>query len=120
MRCITIHQPWAWAIMEGHKRVENRTWRPPADAIGTRIAIHAGKRINPYAWRSVMLRCKAAQAIAQLPYGMILGTVVLAGVVTESGDCPWFVGPFGWLLDDPVRYAEPVPARGRLGLWRAR
>jgi len=27
MKAITVHPIWAWAIVHGHKRVENRTWR---------------------------------------------------------------------------------------------
>ena len=27
MKTLTIHPVWAWAIVHGHKRVENRTWR---------------------------------------------------------------------------------------------
>lgn len=26
MKSLTVKQPWAWAIVAGHKRVENRSW----------------------------------------------------------------------------------------------
>ena len=26
MKALTVCQPWAWAIVEGHKSVENRRW----------------------------------------------------------------------------------------------
>ena len=26
MRCLTVHQPWAWALIFGPKRIENRSW----------------------------------------------------------------------------------------------
>src|SRR5664280_3664302 len=29
VRILSVQQPWAWAIVEGHKRVENRTWTTP-------------------------------------------------------------------------------------------
>lgn len=29
----------------------------------------------------------------------------------------WFDGPFAWVLEDVQVLAEPVPARGALGLW---
>lgn len=51
MRALTVAQPWAWALVAGHKTVENRT-RPPEhmpgrelDALahgGMRVLIHAG------------------------------------------------------------------------------
>ena len=40
MYALTIHQPWAWAIMAGIKRVENRTWRTSHRGP---LVIHAGK-----------------------------------------------------------------------------
>ena len=27
MKAISIRQPWAWLVVNGHKDVENRTWR---------------------------------------------------------------------------------------------
>ena len=41
-RAITLWPEWAGSIAYLDKRVENRTWEPPKDVIGTRIAIHAG------------------------------------------------------------------------------
>ena len=26
-------------------------------------------------------------------------------------------GRYGWLLSDPVQFAEPIPAKGKLGIW---
>lgn len=43
MKALTIKAPWAQAIAHGTKRIENRTWKPHADVIGQRIAIHCGK-----------------------------------------------------------------------------
>jgi hypothetical protein len=49
MRCITVQQPWAWAIIHGGKNIENRTqlgmWRR---AVGTTIAVHAGAQISEH------------------------------------------------------------------------
>jgi len=27
MKCLNVHQPWAWAILHAVKSVENRSWR---------------------------------------------------------------------------------------------
>lgn len=43
---LTILQPWACAIVHGPKRVENRTWAPPAYLVGQRIWLHAGKAFD--------------------------------------------------------------------------
>lgn len=39
MMALTIHEPWASAIVYGHKRVENRSWIN-RNMIGERFAIH--------------------------------------------------------------------------------
>lgn len=44
MKAITLHQPWASLIAEGHKTIETRSWAPPKALIGERIAIHAAQR----------------------------------------------------------------------------
>ncbi len=41
---LTVHQPWAWAICNAGRRLENRDWRPPPYIAGQIIALHAGKR----------------------------------------------------------------------------
>lgn len=79
-----------------------------------------------------------------LPRGAVIGTVQLVdcvpvervhvvgddGIVlstTRSGDYlsnlqdeafgDFSPGRFAWVLEQPVRFAEPIPARGALGLW---
>jgi hypothetical protein len=39
VKCLTVCQPWAWAIVHGRKHVENRTWA--TDYRGP-LLIHAG------------------------------------------------------------------------------
>lgn len=34
------------------------------------------------------------------------------------GTSPWTFGPWAWLLEDVHRFAEPIPCKGALGLWR--
>jgi hypothetical protein len=143
MRALTVRQPWAWAIAEGLKTVENRSRKPPEGHIGTRIAIHAGKApyrttfatpaedLTDKGWPpSLLLPMTACNAGAV--YGAVIAVATLAGWVNESGEAslidfrgwprsvigsPWFTGPFGWVLTDVVKLSEPVPARGQLGLW---
>lgn len=42
MRALTVKQPWAFAIANGGKDVENRSWQPPCTL--DLLAIHAGAR----------------------------------------------------------------------------
>lgn len=55
---------------------------------------------------------------AALLRGGIIGSVEIADTVTES-DSPWFMGPLGLVLRDPVT-CEFIPSSGLLGFycWR--
>lgn len=114
---LTLHQPWATAIAHGGKRVENRSQRPWCP-IGTYLAIHAGKALDRAAVRE--LRREGIALPDQLPSMAIVAVARLAGVVEEApeGDqARWWVGPFGWVLDEVVPI-ELVPCKGSQGLWR--
>lgn len=129
MKALTILQPWASLITHGDKRVENRTWRPPAAVIGTRIAIHAGARWdNSFPERhqryaEEVLR-KVYEGAGAFPTKAIVGTAVLARVAASreelgQGDraARWFAGPFGWVLEDVVALPSPIQIPGAQGLW---
>ena len=45
INAITLWQPWASLIAQGHKQIETRSWQPPISAIRQPIAIHAAKRL---------------------------------------------------------------------------
>jgi hypothetical protein len=146
-RVLTVRQPWASLIMAGLKTVENRTRQivgahrgpllihagkqPDPDAaallklIGARL-----HRDDLTDW-----------AHSDLPTGVILGQVTVADV-HQAWDCASDVllmamavsihgghyrpaHPHAWCLDghwhidltDPKPWDQPVPARGRFGLW---
>ena len=130
LRALTILQPWAWYISHGPKRIENRTWAPPASLRGQYLAIHAGKRLDrecaagalefvrdlPASERAkIGADCPHPVSVRTMPYGAIVGVARVTGWVRES-ESPWFVGPVGWVLDDVVAI-DPVPCRGAQGLW---
>lgn len=46
MKALTLIQPWATLIAEGRKRYETRSWAPPRQLVGKRIAIHAGATVS--------------------------------------------------------------------------
>jgi hypothetical protein len=43
--------------------------------------------------------------------------VEVVDCITTS-DSPWFIGPFGFVLANPVAFAVTVPCKGRLGFFR--
>ena len=123
MKALTLWQPWAWAICRAGKDIENRSWHAPRWLIGQRFAIHAAKRrpddASVVAAWGMAGRPEAVDFAAEVeraPRGAVVATAVLTGVVTES-DSPWFVGPYGWVLEDVQELPEAIPCRGRQGLW---
>ncbi len=119
MRCVVICQPFASAIIEGIKDVENRTWVVRTGP----LAIMAGKST---AWlndvtpkqRELM---NPLFPFENLPYGMILGTVDVVDI-RDLTACfmtgnPWAFGPVGWILRNPRKLVTPIPFRGRQGIF---
>jgi ASCH domain len=105
-RVLTVRQPWASAIIWAGKNVENRAW--PTRYRG-RLYIHAGMALEPD---------DVLPPRTPVPRGAIIGHVTLTGCVRDSPS-PWAEpGSWHWLLTDPVPLAEPIAARGRLGLWQ--
>lgn len=132
MRCITIRQPFAWAIFHG-KNVENRTgWRYTYTGL---LGIHAGLHLaGPDAWDTVPELATAQMPMFGAPrcpvdaeLGAVIG-VVDAGAPHWWHDCrqsdgtlcsPWAQeGAHHLPLRAPRMFRAPVPAVGRLGLWR--
>lgn len=115
MRTLSIRQPWAWLIVNGHKHVENRDWSTPYRG---RFLVHAGSQMVRRDYWATVEQLKAELGIEvphflELPFGGIVGAATLTDVVTAMDD-PFFVGPYGFVLKD----AKPlplVPYKGTLG-----
>lgn len=143
MRCLTVQQPWAWAIVQGGKRIENRTqsW-----SYRGKLAIHAGVRashrglhdqriLDAFAgspldshdrWRTLQ-----SDMMRRLDFGAIIGVTDLVDIHPDAGCCRlWgesaYVEHGGrerrhvihLVLENPQPLAEPIPCRGALGLWK--
>lgn len=101
MRAITLWEPWASLIANGHKTFETRGHAIPQHMIGKRVAIRAAKRLahpTHLDWYKVELgaqfhvtnfRYFDPHSIRdKLPYGHILATAILMEdlLVPEDGD----------------------------------
>ncbi len=120
MKTLSIRQPWAELILQGRKTIELRTWQTHYRGP---VLIHAGGIVEQDG-------CDAYGIDpADLTRGAIVGTVEIVEMVAfdhdsfaalrdehlDLGDWPGDV--LGWRLTKPQRLPEPVPMRGRLGLF---
>lgn len=128
MKALTLKQPWAWAIANAGKRIENRTWPPPQSLIGERIAIHAGKSVDIEGAANIHDATGIVLPMRGLARGAIVATARLASafyaerlsavqLVALDDQVKWWCGPWAWCLEDVVRLDPVVPCSGKLGLW---
>jgi hypothetical protein len=122
MKAITIHAPWAWAIVRGYKRFENRTWRTQHRGL---LAIHVGnsRASDQLGIKTIRDAGIEPPTIADLNAirGKIVGTVELADVISledapDTAD-PFLSGPLCFVLINPILYDRPKAARGNLRIW---
>jgi hypothetical protein len=119
MKVLSIRQPWAWLIVNGHKDIENRNW--PTNQRG-RILIHASKMMTRDDYDACAIFVAGISSIQipgynDLKRGGIVGQANLVDCVSAS-DSPWFCGEFGFVLQQ----AKPLPFQplnGALGFFSA-
>lgn len=126
MKALSIMQPWAWLITNGHKDIENRTWKSWNTGLSFRgkCLVHAGKKVDggkrQYAdlcddildGHNIQLPC-----YDDLELGGIVGIMNIANCVKQSPS-PWFFGEYGFVIDR----AKPLPFMpyiGQLGFFDA-
>ena len=123
INCLTICQPWAWAILHAGKNIENRKWysnyRGP-------LLIHAGKSKK---WLDGGFETFDALGIQrplshELGYGEILGIVEMVDCKTllklydTDVDTTWAEGPYCHVYANPRAFEQPVPYLGALGFFQ--
>jgi hypothetical protein len=120
MKSLTVRQPWAWAISQGQKTIENRTWNTNFRG---QLAIHAAARKDrEEAFARVyeltgayVLKSDESAIVAVVD---VVDVCALQGPVRECGCGDWAIaGQNHWRLANARALAEPVPCKGRLGLW---
>jgi hypothetical protein len=106
VKCLSIRQPFAAAVLLGLKDVEFRTWQT---SYRGDLLIHAGKSIPPAEWLAEWPEIDPAALV----YGAVLGVVELV----ECQPDPDEEGVFLWLLDNPCPLKRPQPLKGNVGLF---
>ncbi len=116
---LSIRQPWAWLIIQGYKDIENRTWKTPFRGP---FLIHTGKLLDEgadYAVGIAEQRGIIIPPLESLPRGAIVGAAEVKDCVTTS-ESPWFFGPYGFVLCNPVTFPTPIPYKGQQGFFRVK
>lgn len=132
MRALTLTQPWAWLVVNGHKPVENRRWHLWRAMIGTEILVHASARMTRVDYEDVVDLAAEIDprivlpAFGDIERGGIVGSVRFTGCLCPTGaqetffrpkDRPWwFRDQHGFTLE-AARTVPFVACRGSLGFW---
>lgn len=125
MKALSVRQPWAWAIVQGYKPVENRS---RMTSVRGRILIHASLQFDKKGLE--FIRDTMGIAVPDtFDQGAIVGSVEIVDCMKkdfpiamshpgfEYRENPWFFGPVGYVLREPQASITPFPAKGKLGFW---
>ncbi len=112
-RCLSIRQPWAWAVCLGAKTIENRSW--PTDYRGT-LAIHASSS------REDLQKSRDARRDDEslFAFGAVIGAADVIDcrpLDRELEKNDWAEGPWCWSLANARFLPQPIPLRGRANLF---
>lgn len=142
IRCLSLTQPWASAVMVGPKDVENRS--KPIFAVpsgGMWIGIHASTTRRLYGMDPDKQIATEYESIAEdwpegpgdrgFPMGCVLGVVRVERRVDFNPNLPdvalireahdqlgvWANGPVCYVLGEKRPLDTPIICKGALGLW---
>jgi hypothetical protein len=114
---VTVKQPWATAILELGKDVENRFWTTNYRG---RLYIHSSLKTDELAHQffeenEILEKLRKAQTFNDCGY--ILGFVDLVDIVTNSTSKWAIEGNYHWILANPVLLDNPIECKGKLKIW---
>lgn len=128
-KALSVRAPWWWFILHAGKDIENRDW---STYFRGTVYVHASKW-----WKQLGVEVDADIASrimsggdhdvartmkqAKPPFlkshgGHIVGKVDIVDCVDVSNS-PWFFGDHGFVLANPIAFAQPIPCKGALGFF---
>lgn len=130
---LSLHRPWADALMAGLKRVETRPY--PTKHRGW-LAIHTTQDTHEKQYCTEPGFERIKKYVPDLPHGHVVGIANLVACVKLTQSLSYTVegyrlviGPqehfyghyapqrFAWLFSEVRRFAVPVPATGHQRIW---
>lgn len=106
--CLSVRQPFAWAIVHGHKELENRTWLA---GFRGRLLIHAGQTWGRQEKQDLaMLRVRFPEIAfpEKFDLGGIVGEVMMRGMIRPGEG--WETGP-DFPTGTETHEGQPIDAR---------
>jgi hypothetical protein len=124
LKALSIRQPWAWLIANGHKHIENRTWRT---SYRGPILIHASQGMTRQEYEDAFQfvmdvggieLARRLPRIKELERGGVVGFAELRACIEPSmRTSPWHIdGCYGFALFN-CRPLSFVPCKGALGIF---
>lgn len=122
MKVLTIKNPWATLIINGYKKYEFRSWKTKYRG---KILIHTS--INP----DKKIIDNFDNLNLNYQNGYIIGEAEIIDCIEVTKEFEDKLvkenkkvygmtvgrGGYAWKLENVVKYEEPVPVKGKLGLW---
>ncbi len=136
MKALSGYAEYFWCLAKRIKDIENRDWplwrffKP--EELPVRVYLHASRTEDPECRDHIMPRLTPRQAAAfsRVKWanyrGAIIGEVTITGCVhwTDVGvprrNSKWFVGSYGFLVEDGELYRKPIPYRGQFGFFEVK
>ena len=122
MKALSVRAPWWWFILHGDKDIENRDW---STRFRGTVYLHTSKWYRSgevledmHAIATLIRPVPEMFELAHLRAGAgcIVGRVDIVDCVSHSSS-PWFFGKYGFVLENPIAYARPVPCKGAFGFF---
>lgn len=116
--CLTVQQPYASMLVRGEKAVEYRSW--PWATCGPLWVHAATKKALPEA------RLAKIKGLGATPVSVVVGRVEVLECCkpgTRIRGLKWWcdhapANSWLWLVGEYFELEEPIPASGRLGIWK--
>jgi hypothetical protein len=119
LSALSLDQPFAHLIFHEGMNVESRRWTTARR--GT-IAIHATAKKSKAEFEWVNDEFGLLIRPENVDFSAVLGIAEVVDIITEDEvtrkTAKWFIGPYGFVLENIVRLPKPVPTPGNRKFWR--